>query len=598
MKPDPCFDFGIGSLKVLCGDRGIDLPLERTPGGALTDGCRERLRGEIRRFLGPLARGEAPAQCGVAARGVSLRRIDLPAVGRDELFSILALQAEKEFPLPLDRLAWGFLLHTPEPEGNPGGNGSKGVIHATVVAVRKEIVEDYATLLGECGLHPVFSVGAIAAASVCPGASGDATVLDIGSTHSEVLRLQGGRPVEVRCLPWGAAACLDRPEYVVLGTVPAGEDPSAPARSVEEVLPAVHDAGGKEDERFPAIDAAAEPLLRMLREAIPTPSRTGRHPLFILGGGSRIPGLAKSIARGLGDGFSCKSVKIEKGPGLSAVTVGLDRLARSRDRSWLIGLDSPLGKDGHGNGGRRTSTRAWALAAGILALLCISLRYAGPLAGMGGLEGKVESARAVLDSLPKVDRELSFLAHLESSRTPFLDALAVLARAAPKGTQVGSVGLSHQGELNFQGSLGSFADVGEFRTKLSASKWFSQVVIQEQTPSKDRSRIEIRLAARLAPPASRPALVDPAPGSEPEPPEPEVILVDQPPPAPPPPPPAPPPTAPPAPPGGSPPGAPSPEGKAAPPQAAPSQPNMEFPPDMPQEIRERINARMSSRKRG
>jgi len=285
----PCFDFGLGSVKVLWEGRGLELPLERKPDGTLTDDCRQRVAEGLRRFLGTGERGAVPASCGVAARGVSLRRIDIPPVGRDEVPRILALQVEKEFPLSLEQLAWGYLLDGEPTNGAaPAGNGAARSLRAIVAAVRRNVLDDYGRLLSGCGIRPVFIPGALAAAATCAAGQGAAMVLDIGRTHSEVLTLEDGRPTAVRSLPWGA------------GDLEVA--PAAPPGEAGEVLPpplpaaGAADAGPSQDVP-PAIAAAAGVLVRMVRELLPRQPDGSRLPLFLTGGGSRHPDLARAIAK-------------------------------------------------------------------------------------------------------------------------------------------------------------------------------------------------------------------------------------------------------------------------------------------------------------
>src|SRR5439155_861306 len=102
-------EIGQTSLKVLDGETGIELPLERAENGRLTEACREKLCAGLGDFL--KARGWRPrprAYCAIGARGVSLRRLTLPAASKEELQRLLPLQIESEFPLPPDQLAWGY----------------------------------------------------------------------------------------------------------------------------------------------------------------------------------------------------------------------------------------------------------------------------------------------------------------------------------------------------------------------------------------------------------------------------------------------------------------------------------------------------------
>src|SRR5438105_6995995 len=116
-------EIGASSLKLLDGDDGLELSLERLENGRLTPACRERLTSSLRLFLKRHKwRARPRAFCAIGARGVSLRRLTLPASSKEELDKLLVLQIEREFPLSPDELAWGY-----RQLGRSSGNGAPGL---------------------------------------------------------------------------------------------------------------------------------------------------------------------------------------------------------------------------------------------------------------------------------------------------------------------------------------------------------------------------------------------------------------------------------------------------------------------------------------
>src|ERR1700693_5821342 len=115
-------DIGQSSLHAVHGDDIFAFPLERGENGRLTDLCRERLVLSLRGFLSRKGKAQGwSAFCAMGARGVSMRRLSLPASSDDELQRVLRLQIESEFPLSPDELAWGSLpLGAPKSTGNGG----------------------------------------------------------------------------------------------------------------------------------------------------------------------------------------------------------------------------------------------------------------------------------------------------------------------------------------------------------------------------------------------------------------------------------------------------------------------------------------------
>src|SRR5206468_4736543 len=90
-------EIGQSSLKVLDGEDGLELSLERQENGRLTALCVERLTLSLRVFLKQLNWRPRPRVfCALGARGVSLRRLTLPSSSKEEIQRLLPLQIERE----------------------------------------------------------------------------------------------------------------------------------------------------------------------------------------------------------------------------------------------------------------------------------------------------------------------------------------------------------------------------------------------------------------------------------------------------------------------------------------------------------------------
>jgi len=95
-----------------------------------------------------------------------------------------------------------------------------------------------------------------------------------------------------------------------------------------------------------------------------------------------------------------------------------------------------------------------------------------------------------------IDRELDFLQYLEQSEPPYVDALLVLAKAAPPGTRFDSVSMNRRGEVSLRGSLQNGQQVAELRSKLIDSGFFASVGIEDQSPTPDRQKVTVRMSAQ------------------------------------------------------------------------------------------------------
>jgi Tfp pilus assembly PilM family ATPase len=546
-RPATSIDIGYSSLKLLAGDRGLELPIERSETGELTAGTRERLAREIRAFLagGGFSRR---ALCGVPARGVSLRRFSLPPAPREEIGRLVALQLEREFPLSPEELAWGFAAQSRNGTAPPGAPPGQEV---TVAALRRQVLDSYSELLSSSGLKPVFTLGVLAGSSLCPQPGGEYSVLDIGRTQSELVSFESGHPRSVRSLAWGGEA-VTRAIAAALGVTLAESEEvkrSAGAAAGGDAP----DRGEAQESIRAAIQAAIQEelaeLASQLRAAFPShrpngdgqgfsaPSLSGNgaaptpRPLFLLGGGSRLAGLSGEIERLLEGRVTCRRIEVGEGAssagagsGRSAVTLGLLRESGPGTRNGSLQFLPPERIREWRPGASPRAARKWLAAALGLAVASIALRYLSPVFHLPGLRARLTDARAARAAAPGVDRELAFLEHLASRQAPYLDVLATMAEAAPPGLLLSEFTMTQKGELSLQGQLGSLADAGTFRARLTESGRFSQVVIEELTPIKD-NRAQLRLSALLRPPGSplppatppstAPSPTAPPPGAQP-----------------------------------------------------------------------------------
>ena len=150
--PQLYVEIGQDLLKALRENDGLELPLERQPDGRLTAACKEKIVAGLKIFLKAKSwQTRATAVCAIGSRGVSLRRLALPAGTKEEFHRRLLLQIETEFPLAPGELAWGC-----QPLGGLSqANGTVAKHELLVAAVKKEVVADYHEILRACGTEPV-----------------------------------------------------------------------------------------------------------------------------------------------------------------------------------------------------------------------------------------------------------------------------------------------------------------------------------------------------------------------------------------------------------------------------------------------------------
>ena len=489
-------EFGQSSLKALQGDAMLDVPLDRLENGRLTQPCRERLERALKDFV-QRKRWQPPvrAYCAIGARGVSLRRLTLPSTSKEETRRLLLLQIEGEFPLPPDELAWGC-LELDGPAQLPAASATKEVL---VVAAKKEVIGEYSGILRACGMEPVFTLAALARSRLCPQPSGPCAMLDLGVHHSEFLVCQDGTPSSVCVLSWGSEKITRSLE----------ENLGIGREEAERLQRDLDHERTTDDEGRRTARAAAGAALDSLAAAIHG-RQIGRR-IFLTGKAAGQEEIASELGRRL-DGMRCQWMGPALGEGGSAAIAGLKQSVEHG------GGFAPLIIQDQSAGGRAVFAREgvikWLRLAALLVLIALGLPYLEATLFQPLLSRKLAAVEADKEGrLAMINSEFRFLQHLKKSQPPYLDALYLLANAAPRGSRFDSVTMNRRGEVSLRGSMGGGQQVGEFRSKLLDSGFFSTVVVDEQTPTPNRQKVNVRITAHWKSTESRSsAKVDPSSG--------------------------------------------------------------------------------------
>jgi Tfp pilus assembly PilM family ATPase len=495
MEP-PCVYIEIrqNSLKALKGEKGLELPLERGPGGGLTKACREKLIPSLQRFLKKEAwQSRVRAYCAIGARGVSLRRLTLPTTTKENLKRLLALQIESEFPIPPDALAWGYLPigSAGIPTGVPSnGNGARQEL--LVAAVKKEVIEEYAEILSECGVTPVFTVAALARRYAWAHPPPKCALLDIGRNYAELISFDNGEPQAVRVLAWGGQS-MTRAIADELGI--SQEDAEKQKIALGQSAP-----GGLE--LTPKIQTALDAAIDSLAGAIN--GYWAGQKIYLSGRGAQTREFAFRLALRLGTGTQCELLELAPGDGRSAAVLGLRAAVAQGKDSPLLTLQS---KPTNGTVARaRPAPWKWAAVALGLAALTLALPYLeAPLLKLH-LAKRLKAVQAERSRMGEIDRDLDFLRNLKQNQPPYLDALFLIAKAAPPGSKLDSLTMNRRGDLALRGSMKDGQQVVAFRSKLIESGFFASVAVEEQTPTPDRQKVTVRIAAQWKPANDRQSL--------------------------------------------------------------------------------------------
>ena len=428
-------EIGPDFLKALVGDQGWERPLERQENRRLHPAQVEKLAASLREFLQQNGvRPDQRAFCAISARGVSLRRMTLPAATKDELQRLLLLQIEREFPLAPDDLAWGYRLL---------GEGAGKTQELLVMAVKREVLQEYSDLLVASGVRPEFTLGVLARSALVDRLPASCAMLDLGRSEAELISFERGTAGSIRVLPWSGAA----------GTAEVG----ALAKSIQT-------AG------------------------------VGQR-LYLSGAGARLKDLAPQLTTALG--VECESLEDAGATGRSTSILGLKKSCEEGGAP-LIWLRLQSARETEITA-RPAPIRKWAALAGLLILVSFSLRYAEAFVQRPRLAQRIAEIKKYRDKLPQVDRELGFLQYLKTNQPPYLEPIFAMANAAPGGARLESLSLNRRGDLALRASLGNSQQVGDFRTKLIQSGLFTTVVVEEQVPTPDKQKVLVRVTGQWKP---------------------------------------------------------------------------------------------------
>ncbi len=489
LTPVPVFiEIRATSWFVIREDVRREVPVERGPDGRLAISNRAGLVEALRTLIAPKPwQSKVPAYCAIGSRGISFRRMPLPAVAEAELPKVLPLQIEAEFPLAPQDLAWGFQI---VPVESGAGSGEKREV--LVVAIRKETLAEYGEILESAGASPIYTVAAFARNLLVPTGGGVRTLIDFGEGQTELSIFQGGVPVQLRSLPWGL-------EH--LGRSLQGElkVESAEARRLVNLW--LQNSPAPELQT-PGVRQAISTSLDALAGSL-TPYWKGG-AIYLSGLESQSALMAAGIASRLARGASVQWLESGTTHGKSAAVLGL---AGAFAAGTLGSLPTLRVNPTLGGAERRKPTSWKALAVpAALAVACLLIPSLEALTLKPGLSRRIEATRAQRGKLTLIDRELGFLQYLDQNQPPYLAATYLLSDSIPMGTRIESLGMNRQGEVSLRATIQNAQQVADFRGKLIDSGFFSTVVVEEQTPTPDRQRLSIRVTAQWKAPEERESL--------------------------------------------------------------------------------------------
>lgn len=209
---------------------------------------------------------------------------------------------------------------------------------------------------------------------------------------------------------------------------------------------------------------------------------------------------ADAFARSGVAGAGCEAIALDSGPGRTAATLGMKRSLEGRAPApLLLRVDTVHETEIKV---RRTPWK-WAGIAGALLLCLLLAPHFEALVGKPVLEHRIAGVEAQRGRLAAIDRAQGFLQHLKRSQPPYIEALYLIAASSPQGAKLDAISMARTGEVSLRGSMRDGQMLNDFRTKLVASGFFTNVVIDEQVPTPDRQKVNYRITTQWRPEDAR-----------------------------------------------------------------------------------------------
>ncbi len=138
----------------------------------------------------------------LTGHSVIIKRVSLPVMTEDELAESIQWEAEQYIPFPITDVNIDFQILGEDPEG-------KGQMDVMLVAVKKEVINDYVNVLKEAGLNPVvmdvdsFALENMMEINYPIAPNENVAMVNIGASITSISVLMGGITVFTRSIPMG-----------------------------------------------------------------------------------------------------------------------------------------------------------------------------------------------------------------------------------------------------------------------------------------------------------------------------------------------------------------------------------------------------------
>ncbi|HVP30503.1 MAG TPA: type IV pilus assembly protein PilM [Myxococcota bacterium] len=289
-------DIGSSAVKVVelhAKPKGFDLVhlgVAPLPPEAIVQGAFLNSAAIVEAIRSAVSRGGIKAQNAVVAvsgHSVIVKKISLPAMTREELEESIRWEAEQYIPFDVNEVNLDFQILSQA--------STEGQMDVLLVAAKKDLIDDYTSVVTEAGLKPaVIDVAAFAVENAFEAnydASPDDVValVNLGAQTANINILSGGVPCFTRDISAGGnqyteeiqkalSIGFEEAERIKLGGSGAEDSQEVVPQEVEQAIRVVNEAVIAEITRSLDFFAATSADMRVNR-------------VVLAGGGSMVPGL-------------------------------------------------------------------------------------------------------------------------------------------------------------------------------------------------------------------------------------------------------------------------------------------------------------------
>ena len=231
----------------------------------------------------------------VSGNAVIIKRINLPMMTLDELEESIQWEAEQYIPFDINDVNIDVQILE-------GASDDPGQMEVLLVAARKDLVNEYMTLIQQAGLKPmVMDVDSFAVANMFEmnygSVEGAVSLINIGASNVNIHVLRDGVSAFTRDIGMGGRQFTEEIQrtlnisYEEAEAMKVGGDDSDATSMVPQEIEQVLSSVGE--------NLAAE-IQRSLDFYLSTTAGGGLSQVFLSGGAARTPGLARAISQQTG----------------------------------------------------------------------------------------------------------------------------------------------------------------------------------------------------------------------------------------------------------------------------------------------------------